>query len=162
MIWGLTIRWRWMGVGVGKGLGNPPWDDRSPAAHVAWIGIFLPLSYVWSAACITIDESVHVRSDAERHVAACKTAFCDVSARRVPSLRHLDTSVRAVATRRADTSGGHDSSIRRVASRVSDTSNPRVEVSLRHTESPTRPPCVVATSPSSPPATRPTESCLVV
>ena len=54
-----------------------------------------------------------------------------VSARRVPSLRHFDTSVRAVATRRADTSG-HDSSIRRVASRVSDTSNPRVEMSLQH------------------------------
>ena len=122
MIWGLTIRWRWMGVGVGKGLGNPPWDDRSPAAHVAWIGIFLPLSYVWSAACTTIDESgpPHVRSDAERHVAACKTAFYDVSARRVPSLRHFDTThssfdsslARQLSrstdrpTRRANTSGG--------------------------------------------------------
>ena len=68
-----------------------------------------------------------MRSDAERHVAACKTSFYDVSARRVPSLRHLDTFV---ATRRADTSGGHDTWIRRVASRVSDTSDRVISESL--------------------------------
>ena len=55
---------------------------------------------------------VHVSLDAVRHVAACKTAFYDVSAPWSLSLRHFDTSVR----RRLDASRRHVKKARHLGS----------------------------------------------